>query len=84
MSTVSLEIATRNGCLYEGTIKKVTCPTTSGYITVLPNHVSLVSVLAPGTISVVDENDTTETYEVEQGIIEIRPKHIAIMLHKHN
>jgi F-type H+-transporting ATPase subunit epsilon len=84
MSIVSLEIANRTGCLYEGDIKKVTCPTTSGYITVLPNHVSLVSVLAPGTITVVDNSDTTTTYEIESGIVEIRPKHIAIMIHKHN
>ena len=84
MNIVSLEIATRNGRLFDGNVKKVTCPTTSGYITVLPNHSSLVSVLAQGIITVVAENNEVTTYEVENGVIEIQPGHIAIMVHKHN
>jgi len=82
MNTVSLEIATRNGCLFTGDITKVTCPTTSGYITVLPNHVALVSVLSSGIIVVVTSSGDTKEFPAKKGVIEIRPNHVAMMLHE--
>lgn len=82
MNTVALAITTRTGTLFEGLVTKVTCPTTSGYITVLPNHVALVSVVAPGTISCVDDAGATQTFEVTHGVIDIRPQHVVIMIHE--
>lgn len=82
-NTVELHITTAQGELFAGQVTSVNLNTTSGYITVLPNHTPLVSVLAPGTITVKSE-DNTQTFEAKHGIIDVRPTKIIILLHNGN
>lgn len=82
-NTVMLNIVTDHGELFSGAVYSVNLNTTSGFITVLPNHTPLVSVLAPGKITVTHE-DNTETFEAKEGIIDVRPNKINILLHNGN
>lgn len=50
MPTIKLKIVTPEKTVYEDEIDQITLPTSSGEITVLPNHLALVSSLRPGEI----------------------------------
>ena len=84
MSTFTLHIVTEDGELFQGEATAVNCNTRSGYITVLPRHVPLVSVLAAGIITVrfSDETgDKEQTFDAKHGNIDIRPTKVIILLH---
>lgn len=49
--TFSLEVVTPERRTFEGIIDQVTLPTLEGEITVLPNHVALITQLKPGELT---------------------------------
>ncbi|MBU4370159.1 ATP synthase F1 subunit epsilon [Patescibacteria group bacterium] len=54
-------------------VKRVTIPTEAGEITVLPNHIPLVSVLKSGELKII--KDKQEIFiSVSTGFLEVRPK----------
>jgi len=69
---LNFKIVTPEGTIYEDQIEKVTIPTTSGAITVYPNHIPLVSVLQAGEMNI-HKGDTIINLAVSSGVIEIRP-----------
>ncbi len=71
-ATINFKIVTPEGTTYEDRIDKVTIPTTSGAITVLPDHIPLVSVLKAGEMNIHKEN-TVVNLAVSSGVLEIRP-----------
>ncbi len=50
MSKIKLKIATPERIVFEEEIDQITLPTKMGEITILPNHLPLVSTLVPGEI----------------------------------
>ncbi|MEI7777482.1 MAG: ATP synthase F1 subunit epsilon [bacterium] len=64
--------------LYEGDADVITLPTESGEISVLENHIPLITHLAPGKISIKIANETQE-FSISGGFAEIKP-HKAIIL----
>jgi len=54
-------------------IERLTIPTEAGEITVLPNHIPLVSVLKPGELKIV-KNKQEIFLSVSTGFLEVRPK----------
>ena len=50
MAKIHLSIITPERTVYDGEVDQVNLPTTEGEITVLPHHIPLVSVLAPGEL----------------------------------
>ena len=55
--------------LFSGDARAVIVPGTEGEMTILPNHVPLVSALREGTITVI-ENVERKTFPVTAGFIE--------------
>lgn len=79
-STMQFKIVTPDGVIYESNeVEKVTIPTMSGQITVLPNHSSIVSVLKPGELLVVKDGKVYGL-AVSGGILEVRPSGEVIIL----
>ena len=76
---VKFEIATPERVVFKKDIKQVTVPTTSGEITVLPNHIPLISTLKPGVIEIKDEKGEEEIISVAGGFIEVLSKKIVIL-----
>lgn len=71
---IDFKIAKPEGIVYEGEIEKVTIPTSSGEITVLENHIPLVSVLGTGEMLIYKEGQSEATsISISGGILEIRP-----------
>lgn len=50
-----LRIASPEKTIFDGKVKRVTLPTEQGEITVLPNHIPVVTTLKPGIIRFVPE-----------------------------
>lgn len=79
MSTLPLTITTPLDTVYTDTVDQVTATTTSGEITILPQHVPLISNLKTGHIMI--KKDGKETYfAVDGGLIEVRHDHSVVIL----
>jgi len=76
---VKFEIATPEKVVFKKSIRQVTVPTTSGEITVLPNHIPLISTLKPGVLEIKDENGEDEIISVAGGFIEVLKNKIVIL-----
>ena len=58
--------------LYDGDAKSVTCPSTSGEITILEDHEPLISMLKDGVVKVVDTSAKDHYIEIGSGFVEVR------------
>ncbi|MBU2542858.1 ATP synthase F1 subunit epsilon [Patescibacteria group bacterium] len=76
---LSFKIATPERVVYEDEIKQVSIPTTSGEITILPNHIPLVSVVQAGELKIVDK-DGEHVLAVAGGFLEVRDNNEIVIL----
>ncbi len=70
---LDVTIVTPEGITYQSTVKQITIPTTSGQITVLTNHIPLVSVLKAGELVIQKEGGESVALAVSGGILEVQP-----------
>lgn len=78
MTKIKFKIVTPERTVFEDSIDQVTLPTQEGEITVLPEHIPLISVLAPGEL--VARTDGKEiAMAVSGGMIEVRKNEITIL-----
>ena len=79
MSKIKLTITTPIRTVYSDEVDQLTLTTTSGEITVLPNHVPLISTLKVGHIMI--KKDGQESYfAINGGLIEVRKASSVIIL----
>jgi len=76
---INFKIATPEKVVYEDTIFQVSIPTTSGEITVLPNHIPLVSVLVAGELKIKDK-EGEHAIALAGGFLEVRGNNEIIIL----
>ena len=69
-----------NGILFSGEADAVVVPGGEGEMTVLPNHVPLVSALRKGSVIVRKDNEEVYRHEVEKGVLEITGERVSILL----
>ncbi len=79
MKTIKFEIVTPERVVLKQEILQITVPTTSGEITVLPDHIPLVSVLKPGVIEVKRADNSSEIISVSSGFIEVTKDKVVIL-----
>lgn len=65
-----LEIITPDRLVYEGEILSVTLQTAVGEITVLPGHIPLISILAPGAVTA-RTVEGEKIFAVSRGTVEV-------------
>lgn len=75
---MNLRIVTPEGITYENKIDAITLPTKVGEITVLQNHIALVSALVPGEI-VIKKDEKEEYLSVSTGFIEVKEDNITLL-----
>ena len=66
--------------IFEGVVKKFTLPTASGEITVLDNHLPLISIVVPGKIYYTDQQNKDGELALGGGILEVKPESEAVIL----
>ena len=76
---LQFKIATPEKVVYEDEIKQASIPTTSGEVTILPNHIPLVSVLQAGEIKITDK-DGEHVLAVAGGFLEVRDNNEIVIL----
>ncbi len=73
-------IYTIKDTLFKGEAERVIAKTAMGEITVLKNHIPMVSTLVPSTIRLVEKDGSEKTIPVKSGVIEVRAEnHIVIL-----
>jgi len=75
---IHFKIATPERVVFKDEVDSITLPTTTGEITVLPNHIPLVSVLAPGAI-MVRKGDEVFHMAVSGGFIEVLSEKVVVL-----
>lgn len=75
---INFKIATPERIVFDSLIDSVTLPTQVGVITVLPNHIPLISVLVPGELEI-DKSKEKIALAVSGGFIQINPNEIVIL-----
>ena len=79
MSKISFKIITPERIVFDAEADSVTCPTQTGQITVLPNHIPLISALANGEL-VVRTGKTMNRVAIAGGFLEVRPGNKLVVL----
>jgi F-type H+-transporting ATPase subunit epsilon len=75
MSALKLQfrVITPSAVEYAGPVDSVTLTTEAGVITVLPNHVALISLLRPGEILIREGGGKERSVSLKQGVLEVFP-----------
>lgn len=77
--TIKFEIVTPERVVLKQEILQVSVPTMSGEITILPDHIPLVSILKPGIIELKRADNVIEIMSVSGGFIEVLKDKIVIL-----
>lgn len=76
---IKFEIVTPERVVLKEEITQITLPTKAGEITVLPDHIPLVSSLVPGVIHVKKRNGEDEIISISGGFLEILKDKVVIL-----
>lgn len=79
VKTIKFEIVTPERVVFREEILQLSVPTTTGEITVLPDHIPLVSVLQPGVIELKKLDGRQEVMAVSGGFIEVMKDKVVIL-----
>ena len=79
MKTVTVNIVTPDGPVYDSEVTMVIAKTVSGEIGVLAGHIPMVAPLTIGAVKLKKEDGSTELVAISGGFIEVRPEKISIL-----
>jgi len=79
MKLIKFELVTPERVVLKETIVQITAPTKMGEITILPDHIPLVSSLKPGVIEIKKEDGEIEIISVSGGFIEVLRDKIVVL-----
>lgn len=65
--------------IFNGEAKSINIPTESGRVTILPNHIELISVIVPGRIEIEGE-DKNKKFLSEGGVLEVFKNEVNLLL----
>ena len=80
METLQLEVLTPSGPIFNGSAKSVTLPGEEGEFGVLPEHVSLTTLLQAGVVDIHKENGKTESIVVNWGVVQITQNKVVVLV----
>lgn len=79
MNKLNLSVSTPEGSLFKGEIDQLTVNTEVGEITILPNHIPLVSIVKPGEL-LIKQDKKNIALAVYGGFLEIRNNNEVVLL----
>jgi len=80
MSMIKFKIVTPEKVIYENDqIEQITAPTSTGEITILPNHTTLITILNPGEL-VFKEKEQMHHFAVAGGFLEVKENNEVMIL----
>ena len=79
MNLINFSLVTPERTVMSQELTSLTCPTTLGDITILPNHTQLVANLIAGELHAKSEKDSFYIH-VTGGFVEVRPGNQVVVL----
>ena len=80
MSTIKLQVISPEKVIYNGECTMVEYNTTEGYVGVLPGHIAMTQIIAPGRLTIYEENNEKPiTAALISGVVTIMPDTITIL-----
>ena len=79
MAKLKFQIVTPERTVLHEEVDSLSCPTQNGQITILPNHIPLISALQSGELTA-RMGDRNEHIAVSGGFVEVRPGNQIIVL----
>ncbi len=76
---MQLEIITPEKKVFEGEVNSVLFPGTNGKFEILNNHAPIISTLTKGQVRVIDNNNKTELFDINGGVIEMQNNKIIVL-----
>ncbi len=76
-----IDILTPDEKLFSGEIESVTVPGINGRFQILENHAPIVSALAKGTVEIKRPGGELESFQIEQGFIEVLKNEVSLLVH---
>lgn len=80
LKQLQLTIARVDAPVFSGSVTSVTVPGSEGEMTLLADHTPLMTALRAGTITVRKADDSTESFEVTTGTLEVSQNQVTILL----
>tara|TARA_Y100000590_G_scaffold465032_1_gene636082 strand:- start:169 stop:564 length:396 start_codon:yes stop_codon:yes gene_type:complete len=74
-----LEIISPEKIIFTGDVPEVTMPSYEGNMTILKNHISIITFLRPGIINMKKNDGNLESFFVEDGTIEFFNNKLVIL-----
>jgi F-type H+-transporting ATPase subunit epsilon len=74
-----LDILSPQGNIFSGNVKQITVPTTSGLITILAGHASLITIVSKGDIEIMLEDNSIKNFTVIDGFLEVSDNIVSII-----
>lgn len=68
-NTIKLKVLTAEGIRFNGIVVSVTVPSLAGEITLLAQHIPLLSALKTGKLRITDEQKKTESIKITSGFV---------------
>jgi F-type H+-transporting ATPase subunit epsilon len=79
MKTIKFELVTPERVVLRDTAVSISVPTQSGEITILPDHIPLVSIMSLGVIELRREDGSSEVMSVAGGFVEVLEDKVVIL-----
>jgi F-type H+-transporting ATPase subunit epsilon len=76
---MKLEIITPDKKVFEGQVKSAVFPGSEGSFGLLNNHAAMIATLKSGTIELVEENNTTHSFSVKGGVVEVLKNSVIVL-----
>lgn len=80
METLQLEVLTPSGPIFNGAVKSVTLPGEEGEFGVLPQHVTLTTLLQAGVVEFQKENGKSESVVVNWGVVQVTHNKVIVLV----
>lgn len=77
---MNIHIAKINGVLWDGEADAITAPGTEGELTVLHDHMPLVTNLKEGRLVVKKGGEEVFVHEVDHGVLEVTGESVTVLL----
>ena len=75
----TLQIISPEKILFSDSVKMVTIPSYEGDMSILKNHISIISFLRPGRVKIKKNDDKLEEFFLEDGTIEFNQDNLVIL-----
>src|ERR1700722_18227344 len=77
--TIELEVVTPERQLVKEAVTEAQVPAKEGYISVLPGHATLLSLLGSGVLSYTPQSGARKVLAIHGGFVEVLPDHITVL-----